>query len=211
MKDVADVTVELPQENRESGERGVQFLPTCGAAQEKQSAAALPSLTPPALPGFFVWGVSGRWPQRAPSQELAFRHHTCTVRCTVRDGAFDEHTAGRFVLERALLATLTHVLAVFLAGSEGVYKAATYTVFLSPCSSRFLHAFSSIWSIFPLRLCVIFHVSARATSPFLLLDTHVSFIIRPAFTTILSTGSSITSVSAWARSCPRVPGCSSSS
>ena len=54
--------------------RGVHFLPTCGAALEKQSAAALPSLTPPALPSFFVWGVSGRWPQRAPSQELAFRH-----------------------------------------------------------------------------------------------------------------------------------------
>ena len=34
----------------------------------------------------------------------------------VRDGAFDEHTAGRFGLERALLAT--YVLAVFLTGSE---------------------------------------------------------------------------------------------
>ena len=35
--------------------------------------------------------------------------------CTVRDGAFDEHTAGRFGLERALLVTLAYVLAVFLA------------------------------------------------------------------------------------------------
>ena len=32
------------------GEREVEFLPACGAAHEKQSAAALPSLTPPALP-----------------------------------------------------------------------------------------------------------------------------------------------------------------
>ena len=31
-------------------------MPTCGAAQEKQSAAALPSSTPPALPWCFVWG-----------------------------------------------------------------------------------------------------------------------------------------------------------
>ena len=37
----------------------VEFLPTCGAAQEKQSAAALPSLTPPALTLYFVWGF---WP-----------------------------------------------------------------------------------------------------------------------------------------------------
>ena len=43
----------------EKGEMEVEFRPTCGAAQEKQSAAALPSLTPPALPGFLVWGVSG--------------------------------------------------------------------------------------------------------------------------------------------------------
>ena len=93
----------------------VEFHPTCGAAQEKQSAAALPSSTPSALPGFLVWGVSGRWPQRAPSQELAFRQPPCTVRCTVRNGAFDEHTAGRFGLERALLVTLAYVLAVFLA------------------------------------------------------------------------------------------------
>ena len=49
---------------------------------------------------------------------------------------------GRFGRERALLATLAYVLAVFLAGSEGVYTAATYTVFLSPCSSRSLHAHS---------------------------------------------------------------------
>ena len=34
----------------------VVFLSSCGAAQEKQSAAALPSSTPPALPLKFVWG-----------------------------------------------------------------------------------------------------------------------------------------------------------
>ena len=33
----------------------VVFLSTCGAAQEKQFAAALPS-SPPALPLCFVWG-----------------------------------------------------------------------------------------------------------------------------------------------------------
>ena len=35
------------------------FLPTCGAAQEKQSAAALPCSNPNALPLKFVWGF---WP-----------------------------------------------------------------------------------------------------------------------------------------------------
>ena len=34
----------------------VEFLPTCGAAQEKQSTAALPSSNPNALPLYFVWG-----------------------------------------------------------------------------------------------------------------------------------------------------------
>ena len=35
------------------------FLPTCGAAQEKQSAEALPCSNPNALPLKFVWGF---WP-----------------------------------------------------------------------------------------------------------------------------------------------------
>ena len=34
----------------------VVFLSSCGAAREKQSGAALPSSTPPALPLCFVWG-----------------------------------------------------------------------------------------------------------------------------------------------------------
>ena len=63
-----------PHRGKVKGEMEVVFLPTCGAAQEKPSAAALPSSTSPALPGFLVWGVSSRWPQRAPSQELAFRY-----------------------------------------------------------------------------------------------------------------------------------------
>ena len=37
------------------GEMEVEFLPTCGAAQEKQSAAALPCSNPNALPLKFVW------------------------------------------------------------------------------------------------------------------------------------------------------------
>ena len=41
------------------GEMEVYFLPTCGAAQVKQSAAALPSLPPLVLPGFFVWAAAG--------------------------------------------------------------------------------------------------------------------------------------------------------
>ena len=60
VKDVADVTVEPPQENRERGKGEFSFC----------RPVALPSLTPPALPSFLVWG---RWPQRAPSQELAFQ------------------------------------------------------------------------------------------------------------------------------------------
>ena len=39
-----------PHRGKVKGEMEVEFLPTCGAAQEKQSAAALPS---------FVWGF---WP-----------------------------------------------------------------------------------------------------------------------------------------------------
>ena len=62
-----------PHRGKVKGEMEVEFLPTCGAALEKQSAAALPSLTL-AFPGFLVWGFSGRWPQRAPSHELAFRY-----------------------------------------------------------------------------------------------------------------------------------------
>ena len=106
VKDVADVTMDH-RRTGEKGKSGVKFLPTCGAAQEKQSAAALPSLTPLALPGFFVWGVF--WPLATTGAipRTGFQAPPCTVRCTVRDGSFDEHAAGRFVLERALLATLT--------------------------------------------------------------------------------------------------------
>ena len=53
------------------GEKGMVFLSTCGAAQVKQSAAALPSSTPTALPLCFVWVF---WPQRAPSRELVLRY-----------------------------------------------------------------------------------------------------------------------------------------
>ena len=60
-----------PHRGKVKGEMEVEFLPTCGAAQENQSAAALPSSNPNALP---LSGVSGRWPRRAPSQELAFRY-----------------------------------------------------------------------------------------------------------------------------------------
>ena len=50
------------------GERRVEFLTTCGAAQEKQSTVAPPASTPPALPGFLVWGFlaaghNGRHPK----------------------------------------------------------------------------------------------------------------------------------------------------
>ena len=42
------------------GEMEVEFHPTCGAAQEKQSAAALPSLTPSRPPRFHCLGCF--WP-----------------------------------------------------------------------------------------------------------------------------------------------------
>ena len=48
-----------PHRGKVKGEMEVEFLPTCGAAQEKQSAAALPSSTPNALPLNFVLGF---WP-----------------------------------------------------------------------------------------------------------------------------------------------------
>ena len=64
------------------------------ASQEKQSAAALPSLTPLALPGFLVWGFL--WPLATTGAipRTGFQAHPCTVRCTVRDGSSNEHTAG---------------------------------------------------------------------------------------------------------------------
>ena len=46
-----------PHRGKVKGE--MEFLPTCGAAQEKLSAAALPSSNPNALPLYFV---SGFWP-----------------------------------------------------------------------------------------------------------------------------------------------------
>ena len=49
----------IPTGEPRKGKRGVQFLPTCGAAQEKQSAAALHCSNPNALPLKFVWGF---WP-----------------------------------------------------------------------------------------------------------------------------------------------------
>ena len=48
-----------PHRRKVKGEMEVEFLPTCGAAQEKQSAAALPGSNPNALPLYFVWGF---WP-----------------------------------------------------------------------------------------------------------------------------------------------------
>ena len=57
-----------PHRGKVKGEMEVEFLPTCGAAQEKQSAAALPSSNPNALPLYFVWrflaaGQDGRHPK----------------------------------------------------------------------------------------------------------------------------------------------------
>ena len=51
---VKDVTVEPHRRTEKGGKGEFSFLPTCG--QEKQSAAALPSLTPAALPGFLCLG-----------------------------------------------------------------------------------------------------------------------------------------------------------
>ena len=179
----------------------VEFLPTCGAAQFDPfppSQVFLSGVFPAA-------GHNGRHPKNwlsgTPLDSPLYSQGRCLRRAhcgSLRAGA----GAARDLSLRA--GRLPRWVRGCVHGSD------LHSVSL-PCSSRSLHAFSSIWSIFPLRLCVIFHVSARATSPFLLLDTHVSFIIQPAFTTILPSGSSITSVSAWARSCPRVPGCSSSS
>ena len=82
-----------PHRRKVKGEMEVEFLPTCGAAQEKQSAAALPSSNPNALPLYFVWGF---WPlaKTGAIPRTGFQVPPCTVRCTVRDGAFDVHTAG---------------------------------------------------------------------------------------------------------------------
>ena len=75
-----------PHRGKVKGEMEVEFLPTCGAAQEKQSAAALPSSTPPALPWCFVWGFlaaghdgrhSENWLSGNPTVQpavLAFRY-----------------------------------------------------------------------------------------------------------------------------------------
>ena len=49
-----------PHRGKVKGEMEVEFLPTCGAAQEKQSAAALHCSTPNALPLYFVRGF---WPR----------------------------------------------------------------------------------------------------------------------------------------------------
>ena len=61
----------------------VEFLSTCGAAQEKQSAATLPSSNPNALPLYFVWGF---WPlaKTGAIPRTGFQVPPCTVRCTVR-------------------------------------------------------------------------------------------------------------------------------
>ena len=95
---------------------------SCGATQ----------FDPSRPPRFLCLGCFRPLATTGAIPRTGFQAPRCTVRCSVRDGAVDEHTAGRFGLERALLATLAYVLAVFLAGSEGVYTAATYTVFLSP-------------------------------------------------------------------------------
>ena len=67
VKDVPDVTVEPPQENRERGK---------------------------ALGCFRPLATTGDIPR------TGFQAPPCTVRCTVRDGAFHVHTAGHFMLER---------------------------------------------------------------------------------------------------------------
>ena len=95
--------------------------------------------------------LSGVFP--AAGHNGGFQAPPCTVRCAIRDGAFDEHTAGRFGLERALLATLAYVLAVFLAGSEGcVHGRDLHSVSLSlllSVSSRVLqHMVDALFSMF---------------------------------------------------------------
>ena len=75
--------------------------------------------------------------------------------CTDRDGSFDEHTAGCFVLEQALIPTFAHALAVFFAVSEGVYTAATSTVLLFPVPLGLFPRSPAYGLSFPLRLSVI--------------------------------------------------------
>ena len=106
VKDVADVTVEPPQENRErEKESSVSAdLWRCPGETVSCGAAQLDSCCPPWFPclGFLAAGHNGRHPKNWLSG----------TPCTVRDGAFDVHTAGHFTLERALLVTSTFMLAV---------------------------------------------------------------------------------------------------
>ena len=117
VKDVADVTVEPSQENQKRGKgssvsadlwRCPGGTGSCGAAQ----------FDPSRPPRFLCLGCFRPLATTGAIPRTGFQAPRCTVRCTVRDGAFDEHTAGRFGLERALLATLTHLLEAFVAGSE---------------------------------------------------------------------------------------------
>ena len=92
VKDVADVTVEPPQENRERGKRGVQFLSTCGAAQGKQSAAALTQFDPQvSLSGVFpAAGHNGRHPKNWLSGDPSVQRAVQAAGTNLKDTAFDE-------------------------------------------------------------------------------------------------------------------------
>ena len=101
-------------------------------------------------------GSRSPWPTtRAPTPELANSRHPLYSQCTDMDGAFDEHTAGCFVLEQALVPTFAHALAVFFAVSEGVYTAATSTVLLFPVTLGIFPRSPAYGLSFPLRLSVI--------------------------------------------------------
>ena len=91
VKDVADVTVEPPTGEPRKGKRGVQFLPTCGAAQEKQSAAQFDASRPPR---FFCLGCFRPLATTGAIPRTGFQAPRCTVRCTVRYSVFRRAHCG---------------------------------------------------------------------------------------------------------------------
>ena len=82
-----------PHRRKVKGKMEVEFLPTCGGAQGKQSAAALPGFNPNAPPfvlclGFLAAGQNGRhpknWFQGTPLVQSAVQSGTVPSTYTLR-------------------------------------------------------------------------------------------------------------------------------
>ena len=120
------------------GKMEVEFPPTCGAAQEKQTSCGAAQFDPSRPPWFPCLGCFQPLATTGTIQRTGFSGTPCAVRCTVSDSAFDVHTAGRFVLERALLVALAYVLAVLFAVKDSLRRHVLHSL-LWQCPASLCH------------------------------------------------------------------------